>query len=191
MKPGDRVLALLDASDGKVRSFGEGVYAGDFPPPEEVNPGGLMISTNPRIDLDNGDSVWGFECWWGPVDKVRAKVPDSWKWEIVRVADVRKSYPSTEELREIPEEEITRPEMLAGARKIVPMSEFKEEVDRLAHTVPEGRDPRASLLACIAVGELLDRKARPKQSGDELYDMAVDVLREVDAEIANSPKGGG
>lgn len=26
-------------------------------------------STNPRIDLDAGGVVWGFQCWWGPADK--------------------------------------------------------------------------------------------------------------------------
>lgn len=31
---GERVLAILGAKDGVVQSFGEGVYAGDFPLPE-------------------------------------------------------------------------------------------------------------------------------------------------------------
>lgn len=26
------------------------------------------MDLNPRIDLDNGTSVWGFMCWWGPID---------------------------------------------------------------------------------------------------------------------------
>ncbi len=24
------------------------------------------MSLNPRIDLDGGGSVWGYQCWWGP-----------------------------------------------------------------------------------------------------------------------------
>jgi hypothetical protein len=24
------------------------------------------MALNPRIDLDSGGSVWGFQCWWGP-----------------------------------------------------------------------------------------------------------------------------
>ena len=24
------------------------------------------LDSNPRIDLDNGSTVWGFQCWWGP-----------------------------------------------------------------------------------------------------------------------------
>lgn len=39
--------------------------------------GGLGM--NPRIDLDEGGSVWGFECWWGPEAVVQAKY-EGWKW---------------------------------------------------------------------------------------------------------------
>jgi hypothetical protein len=27
---------------------------------------------NPRIDLDNGGTVWGYECWWGPKEKFQS-----------------------------------------------------------------------------------------------------------------------
>jgi len=27
------------------------------------------LARNPRIDLDNGGHVWGFECWWGQEDR--------------------------------------------------------------------------------------------------------------------------
>lgn len=26
------------------------------------------MGKNPRIDLDSGETVWGFQCWWGPED---------------------------------------------------------------------------------------------------------------------------
>lgn len=42
-------------------------------------------SKNPRIDLDNGKTVWGMECWWGPEDAVRARYPES-EWTYVEVA---------------------------------------------------------------------------------------------------------
>jgi len=29
-----------------------------------------MITNNPRIKLDDGDVIWGYECWWGEADKV-------------------------------------------------------------------------------------------------------------------------
>lgn len=28
---------------------------------------------NPKIVLDNGDVVWGFQCWWGPLERTRAR----------------------------------------------------------------------------------------------------------------------
>ena len=83
-----RVIALLDAKDGIVRSFGAGVYAGNFPPPPEG--GGFNFGqSNPRIDLDNGKTVWGCECWWGPEEKMKAKYPDDWKWEDVDIDEHR------------------------------------------------------------------------------------------------------
>lgn len=30
---------------------------------------GSPLITNPRITLDNGETIWGMECWWGPEDK--------------------------------------------------------------------------------------------------------------------------
>lgn len=84
-KVGTRVLALLDAREGVVRSFGEGVYAGDFVPPEDI---GFGIP-NPRIDLDNGKVVWGMECWWGDVDSVRKRFQGEWKWEQVDPETIR------------------------------------------------------------------------------------------------------
>jgi len=87
---GSRVLAILDAKDGVVHSFGEGVYVGDFILPEEA--GGMNFGqSNPRIDLDNGKTVWGCECWWGLPEQVRKYIPADWKWEIVDVDECRKS----------------------------------------------------------------------------------------------------
>jgi hypothetical protein len=30
-----------------------------------------MTRPNPKIVLDNGETVWGCECWWGPEDKIK------------------------------------------------------------------------------------------------------------------------
>lgn len=83
-KPGDKVIALLDATEGVVRSFGEGTYAGDFPVAPEA---GCMNfgQKNPRIDLDDGKTVWGCECWWGEADAVRKRFPHDWVWEHVDI----------------------------------------------------------------------------------------------------------
>ncbi len=85
---GTRVVAILEAKDGVVRSFGEGVYAGDFDLPE--NAGGFNFGQkNPRIDLDNGKTVWGCDSWWGPREAVMKRVPADWKWEAVDIDEHR------------------------------------------------------------------------------------------------------
>ena len=87
---GSRVTAILEAKDGVVRSFGDGVYAGDFDlPPQAV--GCNLGQKNPRIDLDSGKTVWGCESWWGPCEAVRKRLPADWKWEIVDIDAHRES----------------------------------------------------------------------------------------------------
>jgi len=87
---GSRVGAVMDMSqeEGKARLFGYGVYEGDYKVgDEESDPmpvgdvaelsgvlGGEVM--NPRIRLDNGDVVWGCECWWGPEDAVKRTLED-------------------------------------------------------------------------------------------------------------------
>lgn len=64
-KPGDRVYALASANETEIYLFGVGVYVGDEVPPADVNPILNIGRPNPRINLDNGQTVWGCECWWG------------------------------------------------------------------------------------------------------------------------------
>lgn len=33
----------------------------------------LSSAENPRIDLDDGSVVWGFQCWWGPEEREEEK----------------------------------------------------------------------------------------------------------------------
>ena len=62
-KIGDRVGAILKADKDSVHLLGYGVYDGPQKVPEELalRPGQI----NPRLTLDNGNVVWGFQCWWG------------------------------------------------------------------------------------------------------------------------------
>lgn len=78
---GDRVGAILSANDQVVNLLGYGVYVGD-----EVHPG--LGRPNPKIVLDNGDVVWGCECWWGPEGRIRQAIGDR-KVEEVRIREVR------------------------------------------------------------------------------------------------------
>lgn len=78
IRPGDRVGAISHAYDGTVYLFGYGTYQGDSTPPPEVEFLGLSVAdrwrkTNPKIILDNGETIWGCECWWGPEAEVQEK----------------------------------------------------------------------------------------------------------------------
>lgn len=74
---GARVGAIRSADRNQVRLFGYGVYDGDHPSPsffgiplDEGDP----VLMNPRITLDNGWTVWGMECWWGPEADIIAMI---------------------------------------------------------------------------------------------------------------------
>jgi hypothetical protein len=94
MIKGDRVGAVLSMSSNEVRLLGYGIYQGD-----KVPPAGLgwitdllaeLKCTNPCIQLDNGDIVWGCECWWGSEAVVRARIGDR-KVVEVRISDAREA----------------------------------------------------------------------------------------------------
>ena len=87
---GTRVSAILDAENGIVRTFGDGLYAGRFDLP--LYAGGYNFGQRcARIDLDNGKTVWGCECWWAPCYMMRKRFPPaSWKWDAVDVDDFRR-----------------------------------------------------------------------------------------------------
>ena len=99
--PGERVGAIFGADPARkaVEFFGYGVYVGDEVPPEEAGGfGGIVRAaghTNPKILLDNGDVVWGCECWWGPEPAIRRRLAqyetDGWTIKTVRIADEREA----------------------------------------------------------------------------------------------------
>jgi len=76
MQVGARVGAIIDQDDEQVRFLGYGVYEGDKVPDDDA--AGPMAETlreysvtNPCIKLDNGDTVWGCECWWGDESEMK------------------------------------------------------------------------------------------------------------------------
>lgn len=75
MKEGARVGAIQKADASTVYLFGYGTYAGDKADnPLSADMG--MAIPNPKIELDGGGVVWGFECWWGSEAKVRESIGD-------------------------------------------------------------------------------------------------------------------
>lgn len=68
-KVGDRIGAILSANKSTVYLLGYGTYEGremisDFPIP------------NPKLLLDDGTVVWGYQCWWGPEEIVKQSIGD-------------------------------------------------------------------------------------------------------------------
>lgn len=83
----DRVGAIQSENDdGSVNFFGYGRYIGDQPAPDGITLMGVDISgrKNPKILLDSGKFVWGFQCWWGPEDQVRSQI----EGKIIHIVDV-------------------------------------------------------------------------------------------------------
>ena len=96
-QPGTRVLAVASCDGEHLAIYGEGEYVGDLPIPmspeerEEVVADFVKLSSgeeeaqkltdffcrSPCINLDNGRVIWGFQCWWGPVEKVQRRFPES------------------------------------------------------------------------------------------------------------------
>lgn len=100
--PGVRVVAISYADEKNVYIYGYGVYEGGFVPPGidveadyqrfvesyemlrtadptmpelEPNLAKAIISVplrNPRIKLDSGKTVWGYECWWSEITGLEA-----------------------------------------------------------------------------------------------------------------------
>lgn len=73
VKVGDKVLALMSANETTYYSYGAGIYQGDEVPPPGVGINlGFDLNAekipNPKIQLENGDIVWGCECWWHEYD---------------------------------------------------------------------------------------------------------------------------
>jgi len=95
-KIGDRVGAILCTNDeeGVLELLGFGTYEGEeFPETAVGFMAELVIEAghkNPKIKLDNGDVVWGCECWWGSEEKIRRSL-EGWNVKEVRIADARKA----------------------------------------------------------------------------------------------------
>ena len=97
-QPGMRVGAILGGDNKVVKFLGYGVYEGDEIPDAAAAGFADMCRdagvTNPKIRLDNGDVVWGCECWWGPEEMIRSKMTEyevaGYRVDTVRIADARR-----------------------------------------------------------------------------------------------------
>ena len=83
MEIGARVGAVQSADNTTVKLYGYGVYEGEEIPPKEVNEFYAEVGiTNPKMTMDNGNVIWGCQCWWGPEKRIKEMIGDR-KVEIV------------------------------------------------------------------------------------------------------------
>lgn len=64
------VIAIRDADENGINIYGWGTMIGKVECPEL---GGLP---NPKIVLENGDIVWGYQCWWCSREKFETEMQD-------------------------------------------------------------------------------------------------------------------
>lgn len=76
---GGRVTALLSANSQEIVLLGHGVYEGD-----QIVPDNAWPFPNPCIKLDDGRTVWGFQCWWGPEGKTLERLSVRYPKAIIR-----------------------------------------------------------------------------------------------------------
>lgn len=90
---GERVGAILGAENQMVTFFGYGVYQGEKVPDVPEDSRGLAPEMakagHPShcIELDNGEIVYGCECWWGPERMIKRRIEtlESKGFEVVEV----------------------------------------------------------------------------------------------------------
>ena len=62
---GEHVLIIDDCRDGGTATGQTGVYEGCF----DLDTGAQLdgYPGNPRIRLQDGTEIWGYQCWWRPI----------------------------------------------------------------------------------------------------------------------------
>ncbi len=108
---GERVYALRDSDKKQVFLYGVGTYVGDEIPSEEAV--GLasmareMRKPNPTIKLDDGQVVYGGECWWDKETNLE-KFVNGRTVVTVKIADERQKQRSAEKAEETLNDRIQR-----------------------------------------------------------------------------------
>jgi hypothetical protein len=76
---GDRIGAILGERDGVAEFLGYGVYVADEVPPADAV--GWMAEAcreyatpNPKLVLDDGQLIFGCQCWWGQEAAVKKNI---------------------------------------------------------------------------------------------------------------------
>lgn len=92
------VIFAVSPEKKQVLFFGFGTFLGYFKPeredvgflPEEKD---VLRLPNPKILLDNGDVIWGYECWWGKEQEIRdflqQKIDDKYTVYNIKIGELR------------------------------------------------------------------------------------------------------
>jgi hypothetical protein len=77
VKVGERIGAVMKAKEGVVHLFGYGVRIEDKVPPANAGGFGSLLhevgAPNCCLRLDNGDEIFGCECWWGDEESIKKR----------------------------------------------------------------------------------------------------------------------
>jgi hypothetical protein len=160
---GQRVGAARNTNGGKIFLYGWGVYEGDHVPGEEAAVGlGKAIrargAANPRIRLDDGQIVYGCECWWGPEDQMRRMIADG-NLEVVEVSIAQ-----------------DRQLAIAGEAEFVAAARARYE-EELSETFPDaGTLTRAAFVAgAVASLNVIDGGVPPELARDAARQMLEEL----------------
>jgi len=97
---GTRVKLISHIDEDTVYCLGYGIYEGykrpcDFP--KDQRPGGLLGQIlvenkhdNPCIKMDDGNYIWGCECWWGEADDMERIISNQYKEYDVKHLHIKK-----------------------------------------------------------------------------------------------------
>lgn len=89
LKKGDRAGAILGHGDGVVMLIGYGTYLGMQYPLEAAGGRAEMLRKgnhkSPAIKLDDGQVVYGCECWWASEDQIRRAISSHPELRVDRV----------------------------------------------------------------------------------------------------------
>lgn len=72
---GDRIGAIQSANEDTVTLYGYGTYQGEEVPPKDIDEFLNEVGfKNPKLLLDNGNVVWGCQCWWGSEGRTKIAI---------------------------------------------------------------------------------------------------------------------
>jgi hypothetical protein len=86
-----RVLALESSNGKTIRVYGEGTLLGSKTP--DAEPFKSLNLKNPCILLDSGKYVWGYQCWWGELEKMKDTYKD---YKVEKVEVLNEVFPVKE-----------------------------------------------------------------------------------------------